>query len=128
MGTIIDSAACAITKDTAGQACVWCEGISKFLGTGMCLSPSQKDMVGQFWDMLCGTSSRSNQLEDRTKTNLRGAEMKLRDWKQLDPTCLGSTSGLNTSKNCGTSLVFLECASRLYRRVSSPITLIAKTK
>ena len=53
-----DETACATTDapGAAGQKCIWCDA-TKSIGSGLCMSPDQKTMLGQFWDQLCANSS-----------------------------------------------------------------------
>ncbi|KAL7533025.1 hypothetical protein ACHAXR_004995 [Thalassiosira sp. AJA248-18] len=54
--TLIDQNTCSSTNDSNGQACLWCDATAT-LGSGLCVSPDQKAMLGQYWDQLCGTST-----------------------------------------------------------------------
>ena len=47
--SIYDKPAC-----DAKSGCVWCEGVKKIIGQGICASESQKEMLGPFWDQICG--------------------------------------------------------------------------
>ena len=52
-----DETTCATTDAPgAGQKCIWCDA-TKSIGSGLCMSPDQKTMLGQFWDQLCANSS-----------------------------------------------------------------------
>ena len=50
--TVIDENACKTAMDASSKACVWCD-LTAITGSGLCLSPDQKSMMGQFWDVLC---------------------------------------------------------------------------
>lgn len=38
----------------ATSGCVWCDGVKGLVGQGICASEGQREMLGQFWDQLCG--------------------------------------------------------------------------
>jgi hypothetical protein len=57
--SLVDEPTCvADAKDSNGNPCVWCDA-SAVIGTGLCVSADDKEMAGQYWDMLCGASSPS---------------------------------------------------------------------
>lgn len=66
----------------AQQGCTWCK---VFMLGGSCITSSMHDTVS----FLC-------QSEDQTIANLRGGGGA---WKELDPSCLGDTSGLAGDKD-----------------------------
>lgn len=56
--SIIDETACKTATDDSSHPCVWCD-IAALAGSGVCVSPDLKTMVGQFWDTLCSNSGSS---------------------------------------------------------------------
>eukprot|EP00569_Conticribra_weissflogii_P004711 CAMPEP_0171340758 /NCGR_PEP_ID=MMETSP0878-20121228/8775_1 /TAXON_ID=67004 /ORGANISM="Thalassiosira weissflogii, Strain CCMP1336" /LENGTH=314 /DNA_ID=CAMNT_0011842877 /DNA_START=78 /DNA_END=1022 /DNA_ORIENTATION=+ len=52
--TVIDEATCKSQVDSNSKPCVWCD-LTDITGSGLCVSPDQKDAVGNFWDQLCGS-------------------------------------------------------------------------
>lgn len=57
--SLIDESNCGTAKDSDGAACVWCDA-SAVIGQGLCVSTSQKTMLGQFWDAVCAADDGSN--------------------------------------------------------------------
>ncbi len=52
--TVVDEATCKSQVDSNSKPCVWCD-LTAVTGSGLCVSPDQKDALGQFWDQLCGS-------------------------------------------------------------------------
>lgn len=65
--SLIDETNCATAKDSDGAACVWCDA-SSIVGQGVCVSTSQKDMLGSFWDALCAVDDGSGTVPDAAPT------------------------------------------------------------
>lgn len=61
--TLADETTCGSTMDADGTACLWCDA-TQTIGQGLCVSPSQKTMIGQYWDQLCAASSSNNDTPD----------------------------------------------------------------
>jgi hypothetical protein len=59
--SLIDENTCSSTRDATGKSCVWCDA-SSTIGSegGLCVSPDQKALLGQYWDQLCITSGSSS--------------------------------------------------------------------
>lgn len=59
--SLIDENTCSSTKDATGKSCVWCDA-SSTIGSegGLCVSPDQKALLGQYWDQLCSASGSSS--------------------------------------------------------------------
>ena len=43
---------CGEAKDMDGNACLWCDA-TQTIGSGLCVSEQQKEMIGQYWGQLC---------------------------------------------------------------------------
>lgn len=61
--TLVDENTCSTAKDADGMTCLWCDATAT-IGSGLCVSPSQKTMLGQYWDQVCAASDSSNNTPD----------------------------------------------------------------
>lgn len=55
--SLVDENTCSTAKDDSGQSCLWCDATATIGSGGLCVSPDQKSLLGQYWDQLCATGS-----------------------------------------------------------------------